>query len=171
MMRPDTGKLILPGSKFHWDIHYSQAGEEITSTVELGIYFYPKGQEPKYRKTLQLVPAALGRSTSAEHGDGRRRASPCFASTRGSRASSRTCTCAARRCRWKRFCRPARRRCISHVNDFNFNWHNTYVYADDAAPLLPKGTIMNVTAWHDNTAAKKSNPGPESVGGLGRSHR
>jgi len=23
MMRPDTGKLLLPGSKFHWDIHYS----------------------------------------------------------------------------------------------------------------------------------------------------
>ena len=65
MMRPDTGKLLLPGSKFHWDIHYSQAGEEITSNVELGIYFYPKGQEPKYRTTLQLVPAALGRWTSA----------------------------------------------------------------------------------------------------------
>ena len=60
MMRPDTGKLLLPGSKFHWDIHYSQAGEEITSKVEMGIYFYPKGQEPKYRNTLSLVPAALG---------------------------------------------------------------------------------------------------------------
>src|SRR5258708_23109410 len=60
MMRPDTGKLLLPGSKFHWDIHYSQAGEEITSKVEMGIYFYPKGQEPKYRNTLSLIPAALG---------------------------------------------------------------------------------------------------------------
>jgi len=52
LMRPDTGKLLLPGSKFHWDIHYSQAGEEITSRVEMGIYFYPKGEEPKYRTTL-----------------------------------------------------------------------------------------------------------------------
>ena len=60
MMRPDTGKLLLPGSKFHWDIHYSETGEEITSKVEMGIYFYPKGQEPKYRNTLSLVPAALG---------------------------------------------------------------------------------------------------------------
>src|SRR5476649_2288450 len=60
MMRPDTGKLLLPGSKFHWDIHYSQAGEEITSKVEMGIYFYPKGQEPKFRTSLSLVPAALG---------------------------------------------------------------------------------------------------------------
>jgi len=48
LMRPDTGKLLLPGSKFRWDIHYSQAGEEITNSVEMGIYFYPKGQEPKH---------------------------------------------------------------------------------------------------------------------------
>src|SRR4029078_3957724 len=60
MMRPDTGKLLLPGSKFHWDIHYSQAGEEITTKVEMCIYFYPKGQEPTYRTTLWLIPAALG---------------------------------------------------------------------------------------------------------------
>src|SRR2546429_6568191 len=32
---------------------------------------------------------------------------------------------------------------ISLVNDFNFNWMTTYVYADDAAPLLPKGTIRS----------------------------
>ena len=55
-----TGKLLLPGAKITWDIHYSQAGEEITNQVEMGIYFYPKGQEPKYRTSLSLVPAALG---------------------------------------------------------------------------------------------------------------
>src|SRR2546428_1654667 len=55
MMRPDTGKLLLPGSTFVWDIHYSAAGEEITNNVELGIYFYPKGQEPRYRQVLHLM--------------------------------------------------------------------------------------------------------------------
>jgi hypothetical protein len=53
------------------------------------------------------------------------------------------------------------------VSDFNFNWHNSYVYADDAAPLLPKGTIMKITAWHDNTPAKKSNPDPNVWVGRG----
>ena len=48
---------------------------------------------------------------------------------------------------------------ISHVADFNFNWHNTYVYKETAAPLLPKGTLIKVTAWHDNTAANKGKPG------------
>ena len=53
------------------------------------------------------------------------------------------------------------------MNDFNFNWHNSYVYADDAAPLLPKGTIIKVTGWHDNTAANKNNPDPNVWVGYG----
>ena len=56
---------------------------------------------------------------------------------------------------------------LSYVHDFNFNWQNSYVYADDAAPLLPKGTILHITAWHDNTAAKKSNPDPNQWVGYG----
>src|SRR3989441_4892454 len=47
MMRPGTGKLLLPRSKFRWDIHYSQAREEITNKKGMGISFYTQGQEPK----------------------------------------------------------------------------------------------------------------------------
>ncbi|MDP2389208.1 MAG: cytochrome c, partial [Acidobacteriota bacterium] len=43
MMRPGAGKLMLPGSRIVWDVHYSNGGEDITDHVELGIYFYPKG--------------------------------------------------------------------------------------------------------------------------------
>jgi hypothetical protein len=56
---------------------------------------------------------------------------------------------------------------LSHVDNFNFNWHSAYVYADDAAPLLPKGTVMKITAWHDNTAANKANPDPDVWVGYG----
>jgi hypothetical protein len=56
---------------------------------------------------------------------------------------------------------------LSHVKDYSFNWHNNYVYADDAAPLLPKGTILKITAWHDNTAANKTNPDPDQWVGWG----
>ena len=44
---------------------------------------------------------------------------------------------------------------LSHVDNFNFNWHNSYYYADDAAPLLPKGTVLRITAWHDNTRGEQ----------------
>ena len=167
MMRPDTGKLLLPGSKFRWDIHYSQAGEEITSQVEMGIYFYPKGQEPKYRTSLSLVPAALGtmdirpNTLSLVEGfivlrdNARIESFQPHMHLRGKAMMVEA------------MLPSGQKQVISLVSDFNFNWMTTYVYADDAAPLLPKGTMLKVTAWHDNTAAKKSNPDPNQWVGWG----
>ena len=45
---------------------------------------------------------------------------------------------------------------------FTFNWHINYLYGDDAAPLLPAGTVLHSISWHDNTAANKSNPDPDA---------
>jgi hypothetical protein len=62
------------------------------------------------------------------------------------------------------------RQMLSFVNNFQFNWMNSYEYADDAAPIFPKGTIISVTAWHDNTPGNKNNPDPSQwVGGGDRS--
>ena len=47
---------------------------------------------------------------------------------------------------------------ISYVGNFNFNWMTNYIYADDAAPVFPKGTIIHVTAWYDNTKAIRTIP-------------
>ena len=52
-------------------------------------------------------------------------------------------------------------------SNYSFNWHNNYVYADDAAPLVPAGTVLRFTAWHDNTAANKDNPDPNQWVGWG----
>ena len=56
---------------------------------------------------------------------------------------------------------------LSHVSDFNFNWHNNYVYADDVAPLLPKGTILKITRGTTTRAANKNNPDPNQWVGWG----
>ena len=56
---------------------------------------------------------------------------------------------------------------LSQVTDFNFNWHNMYIYADDVAPLLPKGTMLHFLAWYDNTPSNKSNPDPDQWVGWG----
>ena len=50
---------------------------------------------------------------------------------------------------------------------FRFNWHLNYVYADEAAPLLPKGTVLIFTAWHDNTTGNPNNPDPKQWVGWG----
>src|SRR5437899_2928360 len=52
LYRPDTGKLLVPGEKISWDQHIHAIGEEITSGSEIGIWLYPKGQEPKHRSYL-----------------------------------------------------------------------------------------------------------------------
>jgi hypothetical protein len=167
LMRPDTGKLLLPGAKFRWDIHYSQAGEEIKSNVELGIYFYPKGQEPKHRNALSLVPAALGNLDIRPN-----QVSVVEGFTTLRQAARIESFQPHMHLRGKAMMVEAilpsgQKQVLSMVSDFNFNWMTTYVYADDAAPLLPKGTLLKVTAWHDNTSNKKSNPDPNQWVGWG----
>jgi hypothetical protein len=56
---------------------------------------------------------------------------------------------------------------ISYVDRFNFNWMVNYIYADDAAPVLPKGTVIHIMAWHDNTTANPNNPDPNQWIGWG----
>ena len=158
IMRPNSGKLMLPGAKIVWDIHYSNGGEDITDTAELGVYFYPKGQEPKFRQVLHLmgtggidIPPNTVKATQG-----------FFVLKQAARVESFQ---PHMHLRGKAMSMEAilpggQTQILSHVADFNFNWHNSYVYADDAAPLLPKGTILKITAWHDNTTAKKSNPDP-----------
>ena len=54
---------------------------------------------------------------------------------------------------------------ISCAN-FSFNWHIVAVYADEAAPIYPAGTVLHVISWHDNSA-NKSNPDPRNWVGTG----
>ena len=42
-----------------------------------------------------------------------------------------------------------------------------YIYADDAAPAFPKGTVIQVSAWYDNTKNNPNNPDPDQWVGYG----
>jgi hypothetical protein len=59
------------------------------------------------------------------------------------------------------------RQMLSHVDKFNFNWMNNYIYTDESAPVLPKGTTIVITSWHDNTVANPNNPDPDQWVGQG----
>ena len=50
---------------------------------------------------------------------------------------------------------------------YDHNWVRGYDYADDAAPLLPKGTILRITGTFDNTPANKNVADPRNWSGLG----
>src|SRR5262245_41370705 len=165
IMRPDTGKLLLPGSTFVWDIHYSATGEEITNNVELGIYFYPQGQEPEYRQVLQLMgTGGIGIPPNTIKGT-----QGFFVMKQSGRVESFQphMHLRGKAMMMEAILPSGQTQMLSHVDNFNFNWHNSYYYADDAAPILPKGTILRITAWHDNTTANKSNPDPNQWVGSG----
>jgi hypothetical protein len=170
--RPNTGKLLVPGARIWWEMHYHAVGEEIRDHVELAVYLYPKGQEPKYRTYLTAFPATAGNAAA-----GTLDIPPnSIAQTDGYQVLKS----AARlenfqphmHLRGKAMLLEAllpdgTRRTLSYVDHFNFNWMTNYIYADDAAPVLPKGTIIHVTAWHDNTVNNKNNPDPNQWVGWG----
>src|SRR5262245_48334586 len=54
LYRPGTGKLVVPGEKISWDQHLHPSGEEMPVGSEIGLWFYPKGQEPSKRSYLVL---------------------------------------------------------------------------------------------------------------------
>jgi hypothetical protein len=170
VMRPNSGKLMLPGSKIVWDIHYHAVGEEITDSLELGIYFYPKGQEPKYRQVLALFSGVTEGNRNLDIPPNAVVVNQNFHVMR--QAGRVENFQPHMHLRGKAMAMEAilptgTTQMLSYVNDFQFNWHVNYVYADDAAPLLPKGTILRITAWHDNTTSNKSNPDPNQWVGWG----
>ena len=167
---PDAGKLLLPGSKIRINVHYYAAGEEVPNDqVEMGVYLYPKGQRPKYRTILHnfgaqgprnRVDIAPGEISMLQNfhvlkAPGRLENFQPHMHMRGKGMSMEAVY------------PDGKREVLSYVNNFNWNWHNNYIYDHDAAPILPKGTMIVITAWHDNTAANKNNPDPRQWVGYG----
>jgi hypothetical protein len=56
----------------------------------------------------------------------------------------------------------AKTQTASWVDRFKFDWHVVYEYADDVAPIVPAGTILQVISLYDHTAGNRSNPDPSN---------
>ncbi len=170
IMRENSGKLMLPGSKIVWDIHYHAVGEDITDSVELGIYFYPKGEEPKFRQTLALFSGITGGNRALDIAPNSVNVSQNFhVMKKAGRVENFQphMHLRGKAMSMEAILPTGKVEMLSQVSDYSFNWHTNYVYADDVAPLLPKGTILRITSWHDNTAANKNNPDPNQWVGWG----
>jgi len=167
--RPNTGKLLLPGAKIRWEVHYHSLGESIRDHVELAVYLYPKDETPKYRTRLFIFPSTCG--------------PPCLDIPPNSTAETQGFFVLPKPARLENFQPHMHLRgkamemeailpdgtvqVLSYVNRFNFNWMNNYIYAENAAPVLPKGTVLRFTAWYDNTVNNPSNPDPNQWVGWG----
>ncbi|HUQ89696.1 MAG TPA: cytochrome c [Vicinamibacterales bacterium] len=167
--REGTGKLILPGEKISWDQHIHAAGEEVSSGSEIGLWLYKKGEEPKKRSYLigftglrergflDIPPNSLAFTegfTVLKENTIITNFQPHF-HLRGKAMQVEA------------ILPDGSRQIVSYVGNFNFNWMTNYIYADDAAPAFPKGTVIHVSAWYDNTKNNPTNPDPEQWVGYG----
>jgi mono/diheme cytochrome c family protein len=167
----NSGVLLQTGKRLKLDYHMHSIGEDVNAEVEVGIVLYPKGEVPKYVRwskqmampTSELdIPAgatvrrdgytilnSAARITAFQphmHIRGKYQCLELIYPTGGASAKTELVSCA----------------------NFNYNWHLVYNYADDAAPIVPKGTILHVISWHDNSAGNKANPDPRNWVGDGQ---
>ena len=167
----DSGVLLQAGKKMKLDYHLHPVGEPVDAVMELGIVFHPEDLQPKHiRWSKQLgqhvtdidVPAGTvvrrdgytlmnkaARITAFQphmHALGRYQCLELIYPTASTPMQTEVISCA----------------------HFDYNWHLVYNYADDAAPLVPAGTILHIISWHDNTAGNRGNLDPKNWVGNGR---
>jgi hypothetical protein len=168
--RENSGKLLKPGDRIRWDIHLHADGEQTRDHVELAVYLYPKGQEPKYKTILTNWGATPRNSrgldippnsifvTEAHHVLKQPARLENFQPHMHLRGKAMA---------MEAILPDGTNRVLNYVNNFNFNWMNNYIYTDESAPVLPKGTVIKITAWYDNTRANPNNPDPNQWVGQG----
>jgi len=165
----NAGKLMLPGSKIRWEIHYYAVGQQIKDdVVELGVWFYPKGYVPKNRTILRMFNAARESELDIPPGKVSMTQNiyvlPAPARVENFQPHMHM---RGKAMSMEAIYPDGRKELLSMVSNFQWRWHVNYIYADSTAPLLPKGTVLVFTAWHDNTANNRSNPDPTQWVGWG----
>jgi hypothetical protein len=164
---PEAGRLLAANSSLNLSAyHLHSNGRETKAHLEFGFKFFPKGYEPKYkRSTLRLgngVDMDVKPNTANQelhsyavlqehtkiiafephlHAPGVRM---CLEAIWGQNIITLNCV------------------------GYDHNWVKQYVYEDDAAPLLPKGTIVHLIGFLDTTPANKNPADPRNWAGGGR---
>ena len=163
--------LLSAGKKAMTSYHLHSVGEETDAYIEVAMKLHPAGYVPKHiRWSKQLAqPTAdidIPGGTVARldgyvvmhknarilsfqphmHIRGKRQCLELIYPTGGASARTEMISC----------------------SNFSYNWHLNYTYSDDAAPLIPAGTILHVITWHDNSQANRANPDPKNWVGDGQ---
>ena len=163
---PRNGKLLKAGSSVTSDsIHLHSNGRDTVGHLEIGFKFHPKGYKPELRTAL----FALGNGSDID--------------IRPMEANQQLHAYAVLQENTKiisfepHLHAPGARMCLEAIWGFNIqtltcagydhNWVRGYTYADEAAPLLPKGTILHIIGFMDNSPANKNVPDPRNWQGSG----
>ena len=162
-----TGKLMKAGSKVRFNIHYHSNGKETVDRSRVAVKFYPKGYVPKYHQISMQIASANGQLDIPAGAISRSEGYYRF-----DKPVQITAIQAHMHNIGKRMCLeailPTNTTMQLNCMGWDFNWHKVYNYADGVSPLLPAGTVLHGTLWHDNTKANKANPDPRNWRGYGQ---
>ena len=161
-------RLLRKDDRIRLQLHYLPDDERsFTDQTSVGIKFYPAGYEPEYvvrtravsnRADLVIPPGAPNVRSDAYFTLPEATRIISFQPHMHYRGKAMTLEAI----------RPGagRPELLSDVDRFAWDWQPTYVYE---TPLtLPAGTVMHVTAYHDNSAANRVNPDPDAAVGWGQ---
>ena len=172
----DACRLLPADSMVKWDIHYYPNGERVENDViEMGVWFYPKGHQERAKNKQDLkLYSLLMKGAELElqpHGTAMTQGFHSFETPvridsfqpHGHfRLVAKTLEIFDPK--------TGNREMGSSVSDWTNDWHTSHIYADDAAPLVPAGSVLVITGYYDNTVANRQNPDPNQwVGGGSRS--
>ena len=164
----ETGVLLKGGSSFRYTMHLHSVGQEVRVRLDTAFKFHPKGWKPKYMQagfvTMGLLRDELdipGNSDNVRVANYYRVPRPGILTTfepHMHASGKRMCVEASY---------PDGRREMLNCAGYNHNWVKVYSYTDDAAPLLPTGTVLQIIGWYDNTPANPRVVDPRNWKGWG----
>jgi mono/diheme cytochrome c family protein len=161
MNPPNTGGLIKDGSTLHLNLHYTTTGRETVDDSEIGLWFYPEGEEPTEQMGGQCACIFPNTWTNIPAND------PNF-----EQVSTITVPYDAEihsflphmhfRGKYMRFYADypdGTNEELINISQFNYNWQMNYTYAEPK--FVPEGTKITAVGAFDNSAQNPANPDPE----------
>ena len=168
---PDGVCRVLPADTYiRWDIHMYPGGLGATAAndviegnvVDLAIWLHPADYEYEYKQDLALYGIREGELVMPPHGT---------AMTQGFHSFDHPVRIDSFQPHGHLRLRSAsleifypetgRTEIISMISNWSATWHQSHLYEDDVAPLVPTGAVLVIKQWYDNTEGNPNNPDPD----------
>jgi hypothetical protein len=164
---PEAGRLLAASSALSLNnYHLHSNGREIKAHLEFGFKFFPKDYKPLYRRSSLRLGNGIDVDVKPNQANQQLHAYATLQEhTKISSFEPHMHAAGVRMCLeaiWGINIQTLN--CVG----YDHNWVKQYVYADDAAPLLPKGTIVHVIGFLDTTPANRNLADSRNWAGGGR---
>ncbi|MBI1873125.1 MAG: cytochrome c [Acidobacteria bacterium] len=171
MVPPDACRTLPANSLIRWDVHYYPIDTELKDDViEMGFWLYPEDHQAKYQQDLKNytllmkgseleIPPHGTAMTQGFHSFKTPVRIDSFQPHGHFRLVAKTLEIF--------YPDTGKLEMVSSISNWTNTWHTSHIYEDDVAPLLPKGAVLVITGYYDNTTANRQNPDPDQWVGLG----